>query len=123
MPVEGGPYLSAAFFCDRVLREQEGTLSAIRIIDRWNIVGVTEQMELNIVRATLLVLFRSGIHRGAAQVIITPISPSNTRMPQINAPLSFEGDDDRGAGIVLPIGFPVQEAGTYWFEIQLTGVG
>ena len=31
---EQGPYLSAAFFCEKVLVEQDGVKSAIRIVDR-----------------------------------------------------------------------------------------
>lgn len=34
MPFEGGPYLSAAFLCEKVLTEADGVKSAIRIFDR-----------------------------------------------------------------------------------------
>ena len=30
----GGPYLHAAHFCEKLLTEKDGVLSAIRIIDR-----------------------------------------------------------------------------------------
>jgi hypothetical protein len=121
MPVSGGPYLVAACFCDKVLREADGVLSLIRVVDRWNIVGTTPTMSPTVVQGTLVVLFKSGIARSSAQLIITPISPTNERMqPPIVAPLLFEGDDDRGAGIVIPMGFPVREPGPYWFEVALT---
>lgn len=38
-------------------------------------------------------------------------------------PVLFEGDDERGGGMVLPIGFPVQEPGLYWFEIAIAMPG
>ena len=31
---KGGPYIAAAFFCEGVIEDKLGTLSAIRIIDR-----------------------------------------------------------------------------------------
>ncbi len=35
MAEEGGPFLQAAFICEKVLTEADGTVSAIRIIDRF----------------------------------------------------------------------------------------
>ena len=98
-------------------------MSAIRIVDRWNLNGSTPQMVPTIVQAFLVVLFHCGIYRGQARVEITPIAPSNERMQPIILPILFEDADDRGAGIVLPIGFPVQENGTYWFEVAISKVG
>ena len=28
-----------------------------------------------------------------------------------------------GSGVVLPLAFPAQETGTYWFEVTLGGLG
>ncbi len=123
MPVSGGPFLAAAFFCEKVLREQDGVLSVIRIVDRWTVNGPTPQMLPTVIQATLVVMLKSGIYRGSTQVIITPVSPSNVRMQAIVLPLLFEADDDHGSGIVLPIGFPVQEDGPFWFEVALSGQG
>jgi hypothetical protein len=120
MPITGGPYLAAAFFCEKVLREQDGVLTAVRIVDRWNVAGPTQEMVPTVIQAFLVILFKSGIHRGQAQVTITPISPSNVRMQPIMLPVLFEGEDERGAGTIIPMGFPVQESGTYWFEVALS---
>jgi hypothetical protein len=123
MPVSGGPYLTAAFFCERVLQERDGVMSFIRTIDRWNVVGPTPTMAPTIIPTNLVVLFRSGIMRNSALVTITPVSPSGQRMQPINAPVNFEGDDERGCGLILPIGFPVNEPGLYWFEVSLAAQG
>ncbi len=42
-------------------------------------------------------------------------------MASLQLPVNFEGDDDRGVAIALPIAFPVQEPGVYWFDIQISG--
>jgi len=123
MPVAGGPYLTAAFFCERVLQEQDGVTSFIRLIDRWNVVGPTPTMNTQVIPTTLVILLRSGIHRGSSLLTITPVSPSGVRMQPINAPVLFEGDDERGCGVILPLGFPVNEPGLYWFEVAIMAQG
>ena len=35
--------------------------------------------------------------------------------------MHFEGDEDRGVNVVIPMAFPVQEPGVYWFSIALDG--
>jgi hypothetical protein len=119
MPITGGPYLTAAFFCDKVLREQDGVLSAIRIVDRWNVNGATDTMPTTVLQTTLVIAMKSGVYRGNAQVTVTPITPSNNRLQPAVFPVLFEGEDERGVGIILPMGFPAQEPGVYWFEVSL----
>jgi hypothetical protein len=120
MPVSGGPYLQAAFFCEKALREADGVFSFIRAVDRWNIVGQSPTMIPTIIQATLVAMFKSGTFRASVPLVITPISPTNERMPPIIMPVLFEGDDERGGGVVLPMGFQVQEPGLYWFEVAIT---
>ena len=123
MPITGGPYLAAAFLCEKVLREGDNVLSAVRIVDRWNINGTTETLTgPAVIQATMVIMFKSGIYRGNAQLTIVPISPqTNNRMQAIIIPVLFEGEDDKGVNIVAPLTFPVQEDGTYWFEVALAG--
>jgi hypothetical protein len=69
----------------------------------------------------MVVSFKSGIHRGPAEIVITPTSPSGTALPALTIPVNFEGDEDRGVSLVLPMAFPVQEPGVYWFNVSLDG--
>jgi hypothetical protein len=123
MPITDGPYLTAAFFCEKFLRETDGVLSAIRIVDRWNISGTTDTLTAPaVIQATLMIIFKSGVYRGNAQLSIVPITPqTNRRMQPIVLPVLFEGEDDKGVNVVIPLAFPVQEDGVYWFEVSLTG--
>lgn len=52
---------------------------------------------------------------------ITPFTPTGVPMQELTMSAHFEGDDDRGVGIVAPIAFPVQEPGVYWFDIKIEG--
>lgn len=119
MPVSGGPYLAAAFFCEKVLREADGVLSFIRVVDRWNVTGPAEQMPPTIIQTNLVVMMKSGIHRGSSQITITPTSPSGRVMSPVTLPTIFEGDDDHGSAVIAQFGFPVQEAGLYWFDVAV----
>lgn len=120
MTTTGGPYLHTAVFCDRVLRESDGVYSLIRIVDRWTISGTTEQMTTTLIQTNLVITMKSGTYRGAAKVQITPTNPSGQEMASVQLPVNFEGDDDRGVAIALPLAFPVQEPGVYWFDIQIS---
>jgi hypothetical protein len=113
--------LAAAFLGERALREVDGVNSFIRVVDRWTVTGPTETMPQTAIPATLVVIFKSGIHRGSGQLVITPTSPSDVRMAAITLPVLFEGDEDRGIAIIIPMAFPVQEPGLYWFNISLDG--
>lgn len=121
MPVEGGPYLAGAFICEKALREIDGVNSFVRVVDRWTVTGPTEEMPQTAIQATLVVMFKSGIHRGPGQLTITPRTPRDVPMPAITLPVHFEGDDDRGLAVLIPMAFPVQEAGVYWFNVALDG--
>ena len=43
-------------------------------------------------------------------------------MPPIAMSIEFEGDNDRAFAATATIGFPVKEAGAYWFELALDEV-
>ena len=119
MPITGGPYLAAAFLCEKALTEVDGVVSFIRVVDKWTVTGTTETMLPTVINATLVVMLKSGIHRGSSQITIVPTTPSGAVMPPIVVPMSFEGDDDHGSGFIAPIGFPAQESGLYWFDISV----
>jgi hypothetical protein len=96
-------------------------LSFIRAVDRFTITGTAETMPSALLQLTLVVMARSGSHRGSGQITLTPTTPSGEQMPPIAVSVVFEGDDDRGVGIVMPLGFPVAEPGAYWFTVALDG--
>jgi hypothetical protein len=121
MPIQGGPYLSAAFLCERALREVDGVNSYVRVVDRWTVTGPSEEMPTTAIQATLVVIFKSGIHRGAGQLTITPTSPSDVRLQPLIVPVLFEGDEDRGIAVILAMAFPATEPGVYWFNVSLDG--
>jgi hypothetical protein len=118
----GGPYLAAAFLCEKVLQEKDGILSAIRIVDRIiaTVSGPSapQQMPAVAVNLTALLIFRSGDAKGSYTVKIQPVSPSGFRAPEAALPIFLEGDD-RSANLITNIAFQAREEGLYWFDVLL----
>jgi hypothetical protein len=113
------PHLSLAVLCEKVLREADGVISAIRIVDRLNIAGPTDEMPPTTANLTLLIGFKSGFMRGAARVKISPVTPAGQPLPTVEFPVYFEGDDDRGVVIAAAMVFVLSESGLYWFDVAL----
>src|SRR5580658_3004071 len=77
MSIQGGPYLQAALLCEKALQETDGVISVIRIVDRWTVSGPAEDMPQTAIQATMVLMFKSGFHRGPGRLTITPTSPRN----------------------------------------------
>ena len=116
-----GPYVQVAAFCQTVLREANGNMSVIRIVDRHPIVGPTEEMQPTSVNLTLVIVLKSGNMQGPSTMTIVPVDPNGKRLPEIKTPVLFEGME-RGVGLVTELTFLVSEAGLYWFEALIDGV-
>lgn len=125
MAFDQGPYLSAAFLCEKVLIEQDGVKSAIRIFDRTTrgAVGTPppEQMEPFDFECVLFVRFKAGQVRGPRRLRTTLIKPSGESPPPQEQQIYFEGEDDRGVDIVGNMRIRVEMPGVYWFLLELEG--
>lgn len=125
-PFETGPFLTAAVLCERVLDEKDGVKSLIRMVDRvtMNLVGPTppDQIVPVLVNLVLFVSFKSGRARGAMPLTIRIDKPSSDVPPPLMTELHFEGDDDRGQNVIVPLQFNLDVAGLWWFRIELDGI-
>jgi hypothetical protein len=121
----GGPYLCGAFICEKVLQEKDGVLSAIRIVDRIYHRAVGRDAPENMPPVTLdlkmLLIFKSGKARGRYDVEVRPILPSQRVLQAVSLPMHLEGDDDRGANLIVNLAFQATEEGLYWFEVLVNG--
>jgi hypothetical protein len=112
-------YLSVAVFCEKVLRETDNVLSVIRVIDRFNVLGATPEMQPAVLQFTILILFKSGFLRGKQLISLRPKGPDGEGLPQLAFPVLFEGDDDRGNALIAGAQFVAQKEGLYWFDVYL----
>ena len=114
----GGPFICAALFCEKILKETDGVLTAVRIIDRFIVRGESEEMGKKTILFTILISMKSGDFRGRAEITLQPFKPSGKELPKISFPVNFEGDSDRGVGIAVPTRIDVDEDGVYWFKVK-----
>ena len=130
MPADtGGPYVAAAFFCEKVLIEQDGVASVIRMFDRMTVhaqsttqnAQAPEALPQMAVGVTLYLLLRAGKARGRHRIDLTIELPSGIRHehPQKQY-VQFEGEE-RGAQMIADMQLPVIGEGLYWFEIAVEG--
>lgn len=121
-----GPYLSAAFFCEKVLAEQDGVKSTIRIIDRVTRTVVhpnpPSEMEPFEYDMTLFLRFKSGRARGTHTLEVQPIKPSAETLPPVKMSILFEGEEDRGVDSVGIMRIKFDQTGIYWFNVKLNDV-
>jgi hypothetical protein len=112
-----GPHLTAALICDRVLTEQDGVTSAIRIIDRIFLIADEDGNPIDPrYQFTLFVMFKSGAARGTHEIAIEMEKPSTERVEMLKAPVLFEGEE-RGVNIVFQVAFEPDQQGLYWFDV------
>jgi hypothetical protein len=110
-----GPHLIAALICERVLQEQDGAVTAVRIIDRVTFATRRDQERLPY-PIWFLIMFKSGSTRGSHTVRIEVETPSTERLPVLEAQALFEGED-RGVNVVVNAHFAPSDAGVYWYDV------
>lgn len=117
-----GPYIRVATLCERVLQEQDGVLSIIRIIDRFIITAsgpsAPQEMPPSNVNFFIVVMLQSGSVRGKYNLKIVPVTPSGKSLHEMSAGVLLEGED-RGVNVVLNSQLLAQEEGLYWFDVFL----
>ena len=116
-----GPHLSIAVVCERVLTEQDGVLSAIRLIDRI-IFPLDEAGTLVMPQQpiTLFIVLKAGAARGTFNLEIKREDPSGIEVPVLGAPVHFEGEE-RGANVIVNTGFAPEQPGLYWYDVYFDG--
>jgi hypothetical protein len=125
-PFTGGPYLEAAFICEKVLQESDGIKSAIRIIDRLNrhVSSLKAPMEMEAFEHEmfLFIRFKSGSARGPMAFQLKMVKPSGESPIPFRSTVIFEGEDDRGVDIVTQMRIKFDQAGLYWFWVSLNEI-
>ena len=120
-PLEHGPYVQVAAFCERVLREADGVISLIRVVDvvTHSERGADPPRDMPQVRypLNLVVSLKSGRAKGRHDVTITPELPSGETMPAITVTVQLEGEG-KGFQVISQIDIPYTMEGLYWFNIR-----
>jgi hypothetical protein len=120
MPAKG-PYLVAAFFCENVLFEQDGVITAVRIIDRIFVQRIaTEKKEgevAEVVQINLFVSLKGGGYVGKGKLKMFPVSPSGKELKTQETEVELPAQPNAGVNLVIRGLLAFREEGVYWFRI------
>lgn len=117
----GGPYVQTAAICTTSLVDNQGLLSIIRMQDRIQLAGPTDQMQPQPLNMLSLVLsLKSGEMNGKYEIEVTPKGPSGETLPGFKVGALFEGHE-RGCVVITPLGVIATEEGLYWLDISVQG--
>lgn len=134
MTAAAGPYLAAAFFCEKVLQEKDGVLSAIRIVDRVSLSASTVSLFGTPAPSTLppdarfpltlmlLVALKAGTAEGSHTVTIRPIEPAEADMQGASIPIELTGGDggiNLTINLTLNVPLQAEQDRVYWFELLI----
>ena len=82
-----GPYLVAAILCEKILQEQDGTISIIRMVDRLAItvsaLGSPETMPPTPITLQALISLKSGSAKGRETIVVRTETPSGLSTSQV----------------------------------------
>ena len=123
-----GPYLNAAFLCEKVLEQKDGVLSAIRIVDRltYNYTAPPENPSsyTPTVKAalTFLLILKSGQNPGETNIKIVLKKPDNSELPPLNHTIHLDAASNQGGNVVINSTFTFDQKGVWWFEVSINDV-
>jgi len=121
----GGPFVTVATFCERVLEEADGVSSLVRMVDRYLIERMPDVVMAPGTKAAfdtvLFVNIKSGDFRGPAEVTVKLRAPSGREsLKMVSAPLTFEGGE-QGNTVVIRLTIVPEETGIYWADVEVDG--
>ncbi|MGB2800632.1 MAG: hypothetical protein WBC82_12405 [Dehalococcoidia bacterium] len=122
MPFETGPYLKAAVFCEKVLREPDGVMSLIRVVDRVTITATGPDAPATMPKTpyniTAVIALTSGQSRGRHEIKIEQEEPSGLKKPPFLATVQMEGED-RSANVIVNMHLTFEMEGLFWFYVYI----
>jgi len=118
----GGPHVRACLLCERVLREDDGTLSAIRIVHATLVPPGPAPPAQTL---TLLVMLVRGDERpGLHHVLLKTQLPSGEFVAAKSVPLQMDpGGPEQSVSVAIELNFVPRGEGVYWFCLSWNSDG
>jgi len=121
-PPQGGPYLKAALFCERVLDEKDNVLSLVRVVDRFTVTASGPQAPKDMPaipqRLLAVVMLISGLAKGPEEVRLEMERPDATTKDVWIGTVHMEGGQ-KGQNLILNFQETFELAGVYWFNLYV----
>jgi hypothetical protein len=125
----GGPYLAAAFFCEKVIEDKaDGAMTAVRVVDQFTVTlphnappDIPSKEKMVPVEILGLLAFRSGYSPGRHAVRLRLVSPSGKAQTAMEQEVELTPKVHGGASIRLQITVFVHTGGLFWLDVYLDG--
>lgn len=119
------PFVQAALFAEKILRERDGVSSAIRIVDRYTVHSLPAETETEteikeakgVFETTLFVCLKAGDVTGEYELEIRHRTPSGKEKEFAKYPVVLKGGD-HGFSLAARMVFAVREFGLHWFDVM-----
>lgn len=117
------PLIAAAFTCERIMQEADGVISAIRIVDTFNVTlpgDAPENIKVGI-NPWVIVYLKSGDAIGRYTVSFVMRPPEGKPGP-LGQPIDIDlTGGANGATIAFELTMIVRTAGLYWIDVLVDG--
>lgn len=124
---ETGPHIAIATLCEKVLIEQDGVISIIRVVDRLiqTATGTDppEQMPPFLVQEgslRMVIALKADQARGRCIIKVVLEDPSGQRVPVGQQDVTLQPGGG-GANLNIGMNLAIQYEGTHWFDVMLGG--
>jgi hypothetical protein len=122
MPIEGGPWLLMATFCEYLIEDKRGVLSVLGMVDRVRVeargAGIPDTLPPIDFKGKLVLRFVAGKAIGRGTVRIDIETPDGLNHPGPSFGITFAAPA-YGVQRVIDIRMPLVMEGIYWFTVWL----
>lgn len=121
-----GPHLVLAAICEKVLQEADGVLSLIRVVDAISQTASgpeppAQMPPFVLGDVTLVISLKADQARGRFGIRVRPEAPSGIQLPPVEQGINLQPGAAKGVNLVMPLQIAIDQEGTYWFDVFLTG--
>ena len=109
-----GPFIQAALICERVLEEKDGTLSALRIIDKVTSAEPPTDEKPALLLCHALTMMKWGDFNGDVVLTVEIENPSGERTEVLRTQGPVQAHPKGGANVYGPLALAFKRTGTFW---------
>ena len=120
------PLLAAAVICEKVLEDEDGAMSAIRMIDTFTFFHLPDAFSHPDARIPVsmkaLLAFKSGEVVGERTLRLVLRNPARKKKVILEKTLPFQGDE-KGVNFTLNLDLKLKATGgLYWIDVLMDGI-
>ena len=118
---QNGPYLQAAFICEKILNEKDNVKTAVRMVDRLTVMvsgpGVPEQMPTYENELQLFLKLKPGNKSGRHRIALRLIDPNGKARNTLEQSVTLDPSPNQGIEYSINLKLKLDSEGVYWFEL------